>query len=234
MSSLLAFPVRTPEQPGLEIRVNFGMFAGREATAAEIEELGAALLPEIGHAQISSEKRLRDRPRQPRPTCTRSGSRCRTRTLPVDDFLIGELAGRLVGDRRALGERAASPSGTPRSASCSAFLLRLAAARARGARARSSSSPGPSSAPRRRPASSAVANQSTSSSVSDERRQALDDVHPVAGDLAEDPVVGEERHDDELGEDPRLHPLEHAPRRAPRRRARRTRSPTSARARARP
>ena len=29
------------------------------------------------------------------------------------------------------------------------------------------------------------------------------------GDLAEDPVVGEERHDDELREEPGLHPLEH-------------------------
>src|SRR4029079_14923239 len=57
MSSLLAFPVRSPAQPGLEIRVNFGMFAGREATSAEIEELGAALLPEIGTAAISSENR---------------------------------------------------------------------------------------------------------------------------------------------------------------------------------
>ena len=57
MSSLLAFPVRAPEQPGLEIRVNFGIFAGREATQAEIEELGNALLPEIGTAEISSENR---------------------------------------------------------------------------------------------------------------------------------------------------------------------------------
>jgi hypothetical protein len=32
----LAFATRTFEPPALEIRVNFGMFAGREATPAEI------------------------------------------------------------------------------------------------------------------------------------------------------------------------------------------------------
>jgi hypothetical protein len=57
MSSLLAFPVRSPEQPGLEIRVNFGMFAGREATAAEIDELATRLLPTIGEVTIVAEQR---------------------------------------------------------------------------------------------------------------------------------------------------------------------------------
>ncbi len=58
VDELLVFPVREAETPGLEIRVNFGMFAGREATAAEIQELGAALLPEIGTAEIASETRF--------------------------------------------------------------------------------------------------------------------------------------------------------------------------------
>ena len=35
----LAFATRTFEPPVLEIRVNFGMFAGREATPAEIDAL---------------------------------------------------------------------------------------------------------------------------------------------------------------------------------------------------
>jgi hypothetical protein len=92
---LLVFPVRTPEQPGLEIRVNFGMFAGREATAAEIQELGAALLPEIGTAEILAETRFEIGPvseadvHQVRIAVPQEA-------LAVDEFGIGELAGRLV------------------------------------------------------------------------------------------------------------------------------------------
>lgn len=96
MSSLLAFPVRTPEQPGLEVRVNFGMFAGREATAAEIQELGAALLPEIGVAEISAETRFEIGP-DTEADVHQVRIEVPQAALPVDDFLIGELAGRLVG-----------------------------------------------------------------------------------------------------------------------------------------
>jgi hypothetical protein len=95
MSSLLAFPVRSPEQPGLEIRVNFGIFAGREATQAEIEELGTALLPEIGTAEISSENRYEIGPESEAEVHQVRIEVPITR-LPVDDFQIGELAGRLV------------------------------------------------------------------------------------------------------------------------------------------
>ena len=38
----LAFATRTFEPPALEIRVNFGLFAGREATPAEIDVLAAS------------------------------------------------------------------------------------------------------------------------------------------------------------------------------------------------
>ncbi len=96
VSSLLAFPVRSPAQPGLEIRVNFGMFAGREATSAEIEELGAALLPEIGTAQISSENRYEIGPdSEAEVHQVRIG--VPNEKLPQEDFEVGELAGRLVG-----------------------------------------------------------------------------------------------------------------------------------------
>ena len=46
----LAFVTRTHDAPGLEIRVNFGIFAGREATPAELEELAHALVPELEQA----------------------------------------------------------------------------------------------------------------------------------------------------------------------------------------
>jgi hypothetical protein len=45
------------EPSGLEIRINFGVFAGRDATTAEIEELGRLLLPEAGEVSIVGEER---------------------------------------------------------------------------------------------------------------------------------------------------------------------------------
>jgi hypothetical protein len=114
MSSLLAFPVRSPEQPGLEIRVNFGIFAGREATAAEIEDLGASLLPEIGNAEISSENRYEIGP-ESEAEVHQVRIEVPSATLPGEDFEIGELAGRLV----AIAERWAKGCIAERSAELS-------------------------------------------------------------------------------------------------------------------
>src|SRR2546430_16121841 len=48
----------TDEEPaGLEIRINFGVFAGRDATTAELEELGKLLVPEAGEGSIVGEQR---------------------------------------------------------------------------------------------------------------------------------------------------------------------------------
>jgi hypothetical protein len=48
----------TDEEPaGLGIRVNFGVFAGRDATSAELEELGKLLVPEAGEVSIVGEQR---------------------------------------------------------------------------------------------------------------------------------------------------------------------------------
>jgi hypothetical protein len=90
MSSLLAFPVRSPEQPGLEIRVNFGIFAGREATQRRSRS-SATLSARDRDAGISSENRYEIGPRA-RRRCTRCGSRFRPRRCRADDFQIGELA----------------------------------------------------------------------------------------------------------------------------------------------
>lgn len=40
-----------------DIRINFGMFAGREATRAEIDELAGALLEEVDAITIVAEQR---------------------------------------------------------------------------------------------------------------------------------------------------------------------------------
>lgn len=53
----VAFVVERQEPPPLEIRVNFGVFAGREATAAEIDRLAEWLLDEVGEISIISEER---------------------------------------------------------------------------------------------------------------------------------------------------------------------------------
>lgn len=54
---VIAFATRTFEPPGLEIRVNFGVFAGREATPAEIDELAETLRGKVGEVAIVSEDR---------------------------------------------------------------------------------------------------------------------------------------------------------------------------------
>jgi hypothetical protein len=54
---VIAFATRTFEPPGLEIRVNFGMFAGREATPAEIDDLATVLRDKVHELAIVSEDR---------------------------------------------------------------------------------------------------------------------------------------------------------------------------------
>ena len=53
----MAFAVRGHEPPAIEVRVNFGVFAGREATPAEIDRLAQWLLDEVGEVSIISEER---------------------------------------------------------------------------------------------------------------------------------------------------------------------------------
>jgi hypothetical protein len=57
MNPTMAFAVREYDAPVIEVRVNFGVFAGRDATAAEIDRLAQWLLDEIGEVSIISEKR---------------------------------------------------------------------------------------------------------------------------------------------------------------------------------
>ena len=52
----IAFAVEQ-EPAGLEIRINFGVFAGRDATTAELEELGKLMQPEVGEVTIVGEER---------------------------------------------------------------------------------------------------------------------------------------------------------------------------------
>jgi hypothetical protein len=56
VENMIAFAVEQ-EPSGLEIRVNFGVFAGRDATTAELEELGQLLVPDAGEISIVGEER---------------------------------------------------------------------------------------------------------------------------------------------------------------------------------
>jgi hypothetical protein len=50
--------VQPTESGGFEIEVNFGVLAGRQATPAELEELGRELVAEAGGASVVAEDRL--------------------------------------------------------------------------------------------------------------------------------------------------------------------------------
>jgi hypothetical protein len=56
VENVIAF-VTEEEPSGLEIRINFGVFSGRDATTAELEELGKLLVPEAGEVSIVGEQR---------------------------------------------------------------------------------------------------------------------------------------------------------------------------------
>lgn len=53
----LTLATRRPDRPAVEIRVNFGLFAAREATPAELEALGQELLEIVPELAIVGEQR---------------------------------------------------------------------------------------------------------------------------------------------------------------------------------
>lgn len=50
--------VDTTADGGLEVRLNFGVLTGRQATPAELEQLGRSLLEEVGEVSLVSEERF--------------------------------------------------------------------------------------------------------------------------------------------------------------------------------
>ena len=56
LDHILAFATE-PNSPQREVRVNFGVFAGRTVTPAEIDELAKLLIPEFGQVSIVAEER---------------------------------------------------------------------------------------------------------------------------------------------------------------------------------
>jgi hypothetical protein len=57
MEPPVAFRVRDHERPALEVRVNFGVFAQRQATPAEIDDLARGLRELVPSFEIVAEER---------------------------------------------------------------------------------------------------------------------------------------------------------------------------------
>ena len=91
----IAFCARHPAAPGLEVRINFGMFAGRDATPAEIDELGQLLLPEVGDVSVIAEQR-RELSDETEVALHQVRVEVDEDRLPQDEYELGELCGRLV------------------------------------------------------------------------------------------------------------------------------------------
>ena len=53
----IAFAAAPHDEPGLEVRINFGVFAGRQATPAEIDRLAERLLGDLDSVTIVAEER---------------------------------------------------------------------------------------------------------------------------------------------------------------------------------
>src|SRR5436190_3416840 len=85
---------RNPDVPGLELSVNFGVFAGREATAAELDDLGGALRRQVAQVAVVSEHR-HELEGETEISVHQVKIQLSEDELPEDDFELGELAGRL-------------------------------------------------------------------------------------------------------------------------------------------
>jgi hypothetical protein len=91
----LAFCVREAEPPGVEVRVNFGVFAGRAATPAEIDELAKALLPKVGEVAIVAERR-HEIGEETEASLNQVRIEVSPEHLPADGHEVDILCGRLV------------------------------------------------------------------------------------------------------------------------------------------
>ena len=91
----MAFCVREVEPPGVEVRVNFGVFAGRGATPAEIDELAKALLSKVGEVAIVAEER-HEIGAESEASLNQVRIEIAPDRLPKDEHELDMLCGRLV------------------------------------------------------------------------------------------------------------------------------------------
>ena len=91
----IAFATRTFAPPALEIRVNFGVFAGREATPAEIDDLATALLDKVTEVAIVAEDR-HEMSAHSEASVHQVRIEVSGAELPPGDHEVDELRGRLI------------------------------------------------------------------------------------------------------------------------------------------
>src|SRR5256886_16141148 len=100
VENVIAFAIEQ-EPAGLEIQVNFGVFGGRDATAAELEELGKLLVPEAGEVSIVAEQRHE------------ISEDAEILLHQVRVSVAPELVPAGPGERKKLCERLVTPAGVP-------------------------------------------------------------------------------------------------------------------------
>ena len=91
----IAFCVREVESPGVQVRVNFGVFAGRRATPAEIDELAKLLLPKVGEVAIVAEER-HEISEESEASLNQVRIEVSPEQLPDDEHELDVMCGRLV------------------------------------------------------------------------------------------------------------------------------------------
>jgi hypothetical protein len=87
--------VSASDRRGLDLRVNFGLLTGREATPAEIDRLAQQLLPRIDRVTIVSEQRYEIGP-DAEGTVHQVRVTIDPEQLPDNDDDLAELRGRLL------------------------------------------------------------------------------------------------------------------------------------------
>lgn len=91
----IAFVSRSHEIPALELRINFGMYAGREATSAEIDELGQMILEAAPAVSVVAENR-HEISHESEAALHQVRVELSTENLPADSGLMDDLEQRLV------------------------------------------------------------------------------------------------------------------------------------------
>lgn len=93
--ALLAFGSDRSGDDGIEVRVNFGLFAGREVTPAEIDVLGRELVERVESVTVVAEQR-HEIGRTAHAALHQVAVKVGARDLPADAGEVAELRGRLL------------------------------------------------------------------------------------------------------------------------------------------
>ena len=91
----ISLRAREHEDPGIEVRVNFGLFAGRHVTPAEIDELATALSELLPEFSIVAEER-HEIGEESEASVNQVRIELAADQLPDDEHELDILCGRLI------------------------------------------------------------------------------------------------------------------------------------------